>query len=96
MTEPFEGAVPAPLPVAFSLLLKAVTIARPSSSSGLAKSSRQISKGFAGPPLLTTAGGKAPNYDFFSKLIYANLQEALCEFLSRVKFLPTIDLPRLR
>ena len=95
MTEPFQVAGPTPLSVAFLFVVRAVAIARPSSSSGMAKSSLQTLKGFSRPPLLTTAGGEAPGYDFFSQIIYANLQEALYEFPSQVKYHPTMDLPRL-
>ena len=75
--------------------MTASAFARPSSSSGLAEPSRQTSEGTAETPLLTAASNGAPGNDFFGKLIDANLQGALYEFLSPVGYQPTIDLPRL-
>ena len=95
LTEFIQAAVLASPPAALPFLVTASASARPSSSSGLAKPSRQTSEGTAETPLLTAASGGAPGTDFFGQLIDTNLQGALYEFLSPVGNQPTIDLPRL-
>ena len=75
--------------------MTAFASARRSSSSGLKDTSRQTSKSSGGKPLLIAVGGGAPGNAFFDKVIDANLQKALYEFLSSEEDQSIIELLRL-